>query len=175
MININLFGGPGLGKSTTASGLFYRMKMNNSKVEFIPEYAKELTYGNDYTRLSDQLHILGEQHHRMYRLLDKVDFLIHDSPFVMGLTYLRKDDPHLPAYLYEQLVVEMFNSYDNLNIFLERNSNNEYQEYGRSQSLSEAIEKDIEIMDLLDRHNIKYKKILADDNTIENILKLISF
>lgn len=173
MININLFGGPGLGKSTSAAGLFYQMKIQNYKVEFIPEYAKELTYGNDYTRLSDQLHILGEQHHRMFRLRDKVDFLIHDSPFLMGLTYLRKDDPHLPSEIYESLVVEMFNSYDNLNIFLVRNDKNVYQEYGRSQSLSEAIDKDIEIKNLLNQHKVKHYDILASENTIEDILHLI--
>lgn len=172
MLNINLFGGPGLGKSTIASGLFYNMKIQNYKVEFIPEYAKELTYANDYTKLSDQLHILGEQHHRMFRLKDKVDYIIHDSPFIMGLVYLQDDTP-LPKEIYEEFVITMFKNYNNLNVFLKRNLNNEYQEYGRSQSLDEAIEKDIQIKELLDRFGVKYVEIDSNSFTIETILSLI--
>lgn len=172
MININLFGGPGLGKSTTAAGLFYRMKTDNYKVEFIPEYAKELTYGNDYTKLADQLHILGEQHHRLFRLNGKVDYVIHDSPFVMGVVYLQ-EDPHLPKELYEKLMVTMFKSYNNINIFLNRNLDKEYQAYGRSQTFEQAIEKDFEIKAMLDKSNIPYYEIKSHENTIENILELI--
>ena len=174
MININLFGGPGLGKSTTASGLFYEMKLNNYKVEFITEYAKELTYGNDYTKLADQLHILGEQHHRMFRLRDKVDYIIHDSPFVMGIVYL-SDDPHLPKELYKELIVTMFKSYNNLNILLTRNLEKEYQEYGRSQSLDEAIEKDREIRQMLIDSNIHFVELKSHtDETISDIIEMIN-
>ena len=41
---INLFGGPGAGKSTTAAGLFYEMKVRDIKCELVTEYAKDMTY-----------------------------------------------------------------------------------------------------------------------------------
>lgn len=53
IININIFGGPGVGKSTISSGLFYQMKTRGYKVEFISEYAKDLTYGKDFVKLKD--------------------------------------------------------------------------------------------------------------------------
>lgn len=147
------------------------MKKKDIKVEFTTEYAKELTFGKDYTKLSDQLLILGEQHHRMFRLTGQVDFIIHDSPFIMGVVYIL-DDPHLPKDIYVQLVLSMFNSYENMNIFIERDTENiQYQEYGRRQNLQEAIQKDNEIKDLLDEHKIDYITIKAGKKCLKKILK----
>jgi len=173
MTNIQLFGGPGTGKSTTASGLFFKMKKMDYKVEYIQEYAKELSYGNDFTKLGDQVLILGEQHHRMHRLKDQVDFLIHDSPFVMGLSYLN-DDPHVPKDVYAQLITTMFKSYNNINIFLERNIDElTYQEYGRSQNLEQAIEKDTEIKKMLNDNNIPFITVKMGSKSIKKIMKII--
>ena len=41
---INIFGGPGVGKSTVAADLFVIMKKEGYSVELVTEYAKELTY-----------------------------------------------------------------------------------------------------------------------------------
>lgn len=149
------------------------MKKKDIKVEFTSEYAKELTFGKDYTKLSDQLLILGEQHHRSFRLNGQVDYIIHDSPFIMGVVYIL-DDPHLPKDLYIQLVLAIFNSYENLNIFIERDVENiQYQEYGRRQTLEEAIQKDNEIKALLDDNNIEYITIKAGKKCLKKILKEI--
>lgn len=173
MLNINLFGGPGTGKSTTASGLFNKMKEKDYKIEYIQEFAKELTFGKDFTKLSDQLLVLGEQHHRMFRLNGQVDYLVHDSPFVMGMVYLQ-DDPHLPKKQYKKLVTEMFKTYDNLNIFLERNVEaHGYQEYGRNQSLEEAMAKDEEIKEMLTKYDIPFITIKMGKKAVKQIYKLI--
>ena len=173
MINIQLFGGPGTGKSTTAAGLFYKMKSKDYKVEYIQEYAKELTFGKDFTKLGDQVLILGEQHHRMHRLKDQVDFLIHDSPFVMGLSYL-VEDPHVPKDIYADLITTMFKSYNNINIFLERNVDElTYQEYGRSQSLEQAIEKDAEIKKILNDNDIPFITVKMGSKSIKKIMKIV--
>jgi len=169
MVNINIFGGPGTGKSTTASGLFYQMKNENYKVEYIQEFAKELTFAKDTTRISDQLLILGEQHHRLFRLKHQVDYVIHDSPFVMGLTYA-KDDTFLPQKEFKELILKLFFNYKNINIFLERNIDEHgYQEYGRKQTLEESINKDNEIKQMLSDNDIPYIVIRIDKNTVDNI------
>jgi len=173
MVNIQIFGGPGTGKSTTAAGLFYKMKTAGYKVEYITEYAKELTFACEDTRLSDQLHILGEQHHRLKRLEGKVDYIIHDSPFVMGLMYLNDNDTHLPKTEFKNLVLSMYYSYDSINIFLKRNKEIEYQKYGRSQELSEAINIDIKIKTMLENEGIKYTEFMAHEDTVDTIYKFI--
>ena len=48
---INLYGGPGCGKSTVSSGLFYKMKSEGYCVEYVSEYAKDLTYEERYNIL----------------------------------------------------------------------------------------------------------------------------
>lgn len=163
MYNINLFAGPNSGKSTLAAGLFYKMKIGNIKVEYTQEYAKELVYGNDTFKLSDQLLITSEQHHRVFKLKDKVDYLIHDSPFIMGLSYI-KDNDSLPKQEYTDFLIKLFNSYNNINIFLERDLNHEYQQFGRYQTLDESIQKDIDIKKLLADNHIPYTTIKAGVN-----------
>ena len=171
-LNINLFGGPGTGKSTTAAQIFAKMKANGHKVELLQEYAKDLTYGKDATRLSDQLHILGEQHHRMFRIGEAVEYIVHDSPFVMGVTYASSAND-FPLEAYTTFTLELFDSYNNLNIFLRRNNRiHPYQEYGRSQSLQEAIDKDNEIYNFLVENRIPFVEVSVSDNTADDILNL---
>lgn len=173
-LHINLLGGCGVGKSTTATGLFSKLKRENFKVEYVPEYAKDLTYSEEYNRLRDQLHILGEQHHRVYRVRDKVDYIIQDSPLIIGLLYVQ-DDGILPVATFKKLVLELFNNYNNLNIVLTRNLNKEYQQYGRSQSLDEAIALDKQLIDLLKTYQIPFIEIEANqDDTIENIYSKVN-
>ena len=170
-LNINLFGGPGTGKSTTAAELFAHLKKDGHRVELIQEYAKDLTYGKDQVRLNDQLHVLVEQHHRLVRVLDEVDYVVHDSPFVIGVTYLQKS-ARIPTKAFAALAVDLFNMYDNLNIFLRRDlESHPYQEYGRSQSLQEALEKDDEIKAFLVSHNIPFTEISVGD--LQGILATI--
>lgn len=173
MVNINLFGGPGTGKSTSAAGLFYKMKSKGYKVEYIQEYAKELTFGKDFIKLADQLLILGVQHHRMFRLKNQVEYVIHDSPFIMGMVYLQEDS-NIPQKEYSELIVKMFKSYKNINIFLERDTeHHKYQDYGRSQTLEESLLKDKEIKSLLIDNDIPFHEVKIGNKSIKKILKII--
>jgi len=172
MINVNLFAGPGTGKSTTAAGLFHKMKTKDFRVEYVQEYAKDLTFGKDFVKLSDQLHLLGEQHHRMFRLKDQVDFIIHDSPFIMGMAYA--SDEMLPLEEFEALIVSLYRRYNHINIFLKRNvTEHKYQEYGRNQSLEEAMKKDEEIKTWLDKYNLPYYEVDMGKKAVKDILKII--
>ena len=146
----------------------------HTKVEYIPEYAKELTYGNDMLKLSDQIHILGEQHHRLFKLKDKIDVVVHDSPFVMGLTYLNPavfNDKVNTAYT--DLATSLFDSYDNINIYIKRDVDKfEYQDYGRNQTLVEAMNKDYQILNMLD-HYVKDFLVVNQGTTANQIIKFM--
>lgn len=168
-LNINLFAGPGTGKSTLAAGLFYLMKILNYDVEITQEYAKDLVYGEDDITLGDQLKILGESHHKLHRLINKVEFIIHDSPFIMGLVY-RQEGKHLTKDMLSNITVPLFKSYRNLNIFLER-GNFDYQENGRTQTNEEAIKKDNEIKNMLIENDIVFIS-LPVETAIEKIIKM---
>ena len=91
----------------------------------------------------------------------------------MGISYLQ-EDKHLPKDLLEELMVTMFNSYDNLNILLLRNVEKYgYQEYGRNQTLEEAIVKDEEIRCMLVDNDIPFFTVQAGDESIEKILEYV--
>jgi len=166
-LNIQFFGGPGVSKSTSAAGLFWYMKSIGLNAEYIQEYAKDLTYENS-NKLSDQLHILGEQHLRLSRLKE-VPYVVHDSPFIMGSVYL--DDTLIYREEFEKLVLKVYNTYTNLNIFIQRNDDM-FKQDGRNENLEEAKLKDQEIKDLLDNNNLKYITIKAG-TTPENLYNLL--
>lgn len=154
---INLYGGPGTGKSTIASDLFSLMKWKNINVELVNEYAKELTWDGRHNILKDQLYVVTKQNRKLERLRDKVDYVITDCPIIMGLAY----EP-IPYYKYfGPLIKEIFESYENVNFFLKRDK--PFHTVGRNQTESEAIELDSIIKNILDMDGIPYKKIKADN------------
>lgn len=166
-IIINLFGGPGSGKSTTAAGLFYELKTMGFNCELVTEFAKHMTWKEDFNTLKNQIYVFAKQHDRMFHLMDKVDVIITDSPIIMGLSYC---DWNAFPRSFEHLVVDVFNDPNSIqmNFFIERKG--EYQQSGRSQTEEQAREKDREILDLLDRYDIRHNLVKGDKSAISAIL-----
>jgi len=172
MINtivINLFGGPGAGKSTTAAGLFHKLKINGVNCELVTEFAKHLTWKEDFKSLDNQLYVFAKQHDRMHHLKGKVDVIITDSPIIMGLSYC---DWTKVSKSLEQLVVDEFNRPElvNCNYFINRVK--EYNPSGRNQTEDEAKLKDEDIFSLLGKYNVDFNQIDGDENAV-NILSNI--
>ena len=140
---INLFGSPGSCKSTLAAGLFFLMKNAGYKVELVTEYAKDMVYENRTNILSDQLYILAKQNRRLSRLKDSVDYVVTDSPLLLSNIY----SPN--SLIFNSLVTSIYNSYDNISIFLPLNQD-KYQQYGRTQTVNESLEISNKIKDLID-------------------------
>lgn len=143
---INLFAGPGAGKSTTAAALFVHMKQAGLKVELVTEFAKTLTYEENSITLDNQLAVLGEQDRRLRCLDGKVDYAITDSPLLLALAYAR--GPFADDWFYDT-VLGAFGCYENALFYLRRVK--PYQQYGRSQTEEEALRLDKEIALMLHR------------------------
>jgi tRNA uridine 5-carbamoylmethylation protein Kti12 len=85
---INLFGGPCTGKSTVASGLFWRMKMQGRNVALVQEYAQEAIWEQRQNLLDDQIYIFAKQQRRLNRLQGHgLDWVITDSPLPLSVVY----------------------------------------------------------------------------------------
>lgn len=84
---INLFGGPGTGKSTLAAELFTKMKRAGLSCELVREYVKDWAWEGRQVRLYDQLYFLGEQSRRESLLYNKVNYVITDSPILLSGFY----------------------------------------------------------------------------------------
>lgn len=145
---ICLFGGPGSGKSTTASGLFHQMKTSGYSVELVSEFAKEVVYDGNSDLLTNQLYVFSEQFHRQFRLLNKVDWVITDSPLLLSSIYFQLYIDHSKfnqfPHQYKQSTCDYFDDshfvFDNINVIIKRNK--PFAQYGRIQTENESKEID---------------------------------
>lgn len=176
-IIINLFGGPGIGKSTQACELFSLMKKNNYNVELTYEYPKIVAWENNISTIKDQFFVTANQHRNITRLYGKVDYIIVDSPIILGCIYKNKygEESEYPTNFYSELDVfiwDLFNKYKNINILLKRNDT-KFDASGRFQDIEESKKIDEEIKQQLLSHNVYFDEFNVNSNTSENIFKYI--
>ena len=162
---INIFGAPSTGKSTLASGLFYEMKMRGCTVELAYEYIKDKVYEGSPYPFQDQLYTFAKQNKKIRQLVDKVDYVICDSPLLQGLVYQSDKEPKVLT----QTILDYFNMYDNVNILLHRS--HKFQEVGRVHSEEESKRIGEQIEATLQKYNIPYT-VLPTNNALENMVKI---
>ena len=155
-IVVNLFAGPGVGKSTTAARVFAELKLKGVNCEMALEFAKDKVWEESFRTIEDQIYIFGKQFHRIWRLKDKVDVIITDSPLPISIVYDKEN-----SELFHKLIMEQFNKFANINYLLERGG--EYQTEGRLQTEEEAKEVDNTVKKVLDKQGIKYTILPIDD------------
>lgn len=166
---INLFGGPGVGKSTLCASIFAKLKVMGIDCEMATEYAKDMVWEESYKKLENQIYIFGKQHSRVYRLLGKVDVIITDSPLLNSIVYDRSQNKQL-----RELVLSEFNKLTTLNFYITRKL--KYEENGRVQSLNDALHIDELYLHLIKNNNIKYYEIEPGqvDSVIDKTITLLS-
>ena len=146
MLLVNLFGGPGVGKSTTAAALYSQLTMRGYHAESVGEAAKDIVWDNCTALLGNQVLITGMQYQRLRRLVGKVDIAISDSPLILAYVYGRT----LP---YIELMKPLIHALETglpetrvLNVLLMRPTTREYNPEGRVQkTLEAAVENDYRI------------------------------
>lgn len=163
---VNLIGGPGSGKSTCASGIFYELKKLGINCELSLEFVKDKVWEESYKVLDDQLYVFGKQYHKLFRLKDKVDVIITDSPLLISIHYNKISSQH-----FNNLVVEQYHTFNNLMYFINRSET--YQSEGRLQTKEESEMIDRDIKTILETYDIDYTEISCEDavNFIVNEVK----
>lgn len=167
---VNLYAGPGSGKSTGAAYIFAKLKMAGIDSEYVSEYAKDRVWQEDQFPLQHcQLYVTGKQCLRVMRLLGKVDVIVTDSPIALGAMYT-DEKPYQDVCIYEA------KKYKNVvNIFIKRHK--KYNPNGRNQTEEEAKEIDKRILDFLNDNSLTY--IVADgteegyDSIVDMIIGLL--
>ena len=166
---VNFYGGPGTGKSTVTAHAYALLKWAGYNCEMAREYAKDKVWEGSIDVLDDQIHVFGEQYHRLHILQDKVDIILTDSPIILGLVYA--ETTKLPYVSFENLVMDTYNDMNNLNIVLNRIK--DFEQAGRIQKVGKAIEIDHEIIDLLESNSVPYFIFDASPEYVYDIVELI--
>ena len=167
-IVINLTGAPGAGKSTGAAKLFCELKMLGINCELIGEFAKDKTWEHNTTALACQEYVFGKQSYRLARCREEVDVIVTDSPLPLTLIYNYNESIAKPL---EDLVMAIYNSYDNINFFINRVK--PYNPKGRNQTAEESDALSNRIKELYNRLNIPYTEIDGDCIGYEKAINII--
>ena len=148
MTVVNLFGGPGCGKSTGAAYIFARLKERRVKVELVTEFAKDLTWDKSEEGLADQAYVFGNQFHRLYRCARAgVQVVVTDSPLLLSLVYRQPSEGPFGDE-FATYVRACHRYFANLNFLITRRK--PYEQTGRSETEEEAKVRDRVITNLLE-------------------------
>lgn len=154
MIVVNLFGVPGAGKSTGAAYIFSQLKMKGVNCELVTEFAKDKVWEDNNEVFKNQAYIFGKQSFKVSRCDGKVDVVITDSPLPLSIFY--NNDPRLTEN-FNKSVMDVFNSYTNLNYLLLRTK--PYNPIGRHQSEEESDALKQPMIELLTFRDIPYTEV----------------
>jgi hypothetical protein len=160
---ISFFGGPGSAKSIMAAHVFALLKWEGVLAELSLEYVKTKLWENSLEIFNDQIYIFGKQYHSMFRLHGKVDVIVTDSPFLLGVIYDKTGNDTLA-----KLIIEEYKKLDTFNVFLERD-NGRYESTGRFQDLEAARQIDDDIKSLLVKSDIPFKTYKAAPTSAADI------
>ena len=173
MIVINLFGAPGAGKSTGAAYIFSQLKLKNINAELITEFAKDKVWEENKEVFKNQAYIFGKQSFKMSRCKDKVDVIITDSPLFLSALYNTNE---VLGEDFNKVVLNVFNSYNNFNIFVQRVK--PYNPIGRNQTAEESDALALELKNKLQEKGIPYIRITGEqasyDSIINEIMKVLN-
>lgn len=148
---INLFGGPGTGKSTTASDIYSELKKQGESVELVREYVKHWAYTKKKIGKYDQIYLLGKQSHYESFLYGTVRYIVTDSPILLAGFYATYYHGTIANYVEEAAKGFVNHSLEegvkHLNFLLGRNL--PYDPQGRYETEDQAIHLDNHLEDYL--------------------------
>lgn len=170
-MRINLFGPPGVGKSTAAAAMYARLKKAGVNVESVTEYAKSWVTRGLPVKRYDQIYFFGKQQQYEYRwLANGVAHIITDSPVFLSVMHaLKYGAADLAPHLWE--LTKLYDAeHPCLNILLKR-GNYAYQQQGRFQTEGESAQFGTEMRAWLTAYYGTFHDVPADDE--EALFQLI--
>lgn len=165
---VNLLGPPGSGKSTGAAYIFSMLKMSGINAELVTEFAKDKAWEHNDKAIENQSYVFGEQYYRMSRCENEVDVIVTDSPLFLSIIYNRDKRS---TENFNESVMDIFNSYNNLNILLQRTK--PYEASGRFHTELESEEFGIKIENALKKYCVPYTVIDGDIEGYDKIVDLV--
>lgn len=167
LIVVNLFAGPSAGKSTTAAGVYSKLKKKLVRAELITEVAKDYVWEDHKFALTQQISIFAAQLRRQNRLIGKRAVAITDSPLLLASHLYNKEWDTL-----RPLGLEAWERFDNLNFYVVRNK--PFDPEGRNEkTLGEGRLKDIECLTMLNDLHLPFENATGDDEGEDAIVDYV--
>jgi len=160
MLRICFYGGPGVGKSTLAAGVYSALNQGGS-AELVREFVKTWAYEGHQPDIFDQVYTFANQlwsEHRLHKAGVKV--IVTDSPVLLQCVYAKLLDPGIAANLVA--IAKRYERYHASLNFLVRRAV-PYDPAGRYQSQNELASLDARIKDCLDEWELSYHSVCPDD------------
>jgi hypothetical protein len=175
-LRINLYAGPGAGKSTTAAMLFAKMKILGYSIELVSEYVKGWAIAKRAPVGFEQVYLMGKQLQYEYRFLSHgIHNIVTDSPVLLSACYARAFYPELKdvATHMEAIIAEYERHHPSINIFLDR-GDKPYSTEGRYQTKEQAQALDTVVKDSLNRLGIPYSTFsFCNDDILNHIMSIL--
>jgi nicotinamide riboside kinase len=171
---VNFISGAGAGKSLISSLVYAELKMMHKSVEIVPEVAKWLIYRGELEKLNDQYYVSSEQYKMIKALDGKVEYVIGDSGIFTGMYYNRAYKSNMSDIeKVEKMIWTRNNEFQNIYIYLERNTEYPFENEGRVHNEEESKVVDIELKEMLKEFNIPYKSVLSHRDNVQEIVDYI--
>jgi cytidylate kinase len=141
-IVINLYGGPGTGKSTLAALIYHKLKVKGYKVELVQEYVKTWVYQNRIPNDWDQFEFFSQQLMKEHILYGKVQYIVTDCPLELSAYYADENKHLKPAFTAMLKAVESMRKDENVEVkrfFVRRDKKQKYHAEERFQTKEEAL------------------------------------
>jgi hypothetical protein len=164
---INLYGGPGSGKSTGAAYIFSQLKLDGIDCEYVSEFIKDKIWEDNKAVYANQFYITAKQSFKISRTKDKVDVVVTDSPIFMGGYYAMNDPIYGGDYV--NVLKRVQAQYPSSNYFIKRVK--KYNPNGRFQNEEQAIQVCNDIEDYLNGNEIHFCTVNGDIEGYKQIIK----
>lgn len=163
---INLYGGPGTGKSTNAARLFTLLKDSHKNAELVTEYVKQWAWENRKPVDYDQFYFFGKQARKEYSLFGKVDYIVTDSPTLLTSYYASVYGTEEQKSLFRDMSSTYYKmcsdkGVEHIHVFLKRDKL--YNPAGRFQTEAEAKAIDEDLKKYLISMGVSFVEVVASE------------
>lgn len=173
---INMYGGPGAGKSTSAAYLYYLLKAAGENVEMVREYVKNWAWEGRKISAYDQIYFLGKQVRHESMLFGKVKFIVTDAPVFMSVYYasafctpvLAEGVKRTVQAFYQQTLEDGHKQY---HVLLQRD--HAYASEGRYQTETEAKQIDVKLEEMFTDLKLPLIKVSSNEDALKELFKTI--
>lgn len=173
---INLYGGPGTGKSTSSAFLFYKLKSMHKDVELVREYVKNWAWEGRHIGPYDQFYFMGKQIRSEAMLFGKVDYIVTDCPVLLGAYYAKRySSPTVAEGILGGVLsfykAALADGHRHVDVFMNRTK--PYNQAGRYENFEQAKDVDEGVKAMLRELKMPFTMCDTDESALSSLVSFL--